>query len=76
MFEHRCWLSKPPAAPADAPRRGSYNNKSVVIGNAEIFFTTMWTHIPAEEAYTIAKIITNAATTDMKAKALPPALGI
>lgn len=33
------------------------NNKSVVIGNTEIFFTTMWTHIPEEEAYTIAKIM-------------------
>lgn len=33
------------------------NNKSVVIGKTEIFFTTLWTHIPAEEAYTIAKIM-------------------
>lgn len=33
------------------------NNKSVVIGNTEIFFTTMWTQIPAEDAYTIEKIM-------------------
>ena len=33
------------------------NNKSVVIGSTEIFFTTMWTRIPAEESYTIARIM-------------------
>ena len=33
------------------------NNKSVVLGNTEIFFTTLWTSIPFEESYTIEKIM-------------------
>lgn len=31
------------------------NNRSVVIGDAELFFTTLWTYIPSEDAYCIEK---------------------
>lgn len=35
------------------------NNKSVVVGDTELFFTTLWTHIPTEETYIIEKIMTD-----------------
>ena len=33
------------------------NNRSIIIGSAELFFTTLWTRIPPEESYTIEKIM-------------------
>lgn len=35
------------------------NNKSVVIGDTELFFTTLWTHIPSNESYIIEKLMTD-----------------
>lgn len=35
------------------------NNKSVVIDDTELFFTTLWTNIPAVESNTIEKIMTD-----------------
>lgn len=35
------------------------NNKSVVINDTELFFTTLWTNIPTVESYTIEKIMTD-----------------
>lgn len=33
------------------------NNRSVVINDTELFFTTLWTYISTEESYTIEKIM-------------------
>lgn len=33
------------------------NNKSVVLGDTELFFTTLWTSIPVEESYIIEKVM-------------------